>query len=64
MLCQAIDRDNSGSIDPRELSKLGGSMSEKKLEALMNKLDKDGDGKITLKEFRVLFKHVDNDDEN
>ena len=39
-------------------------MSEKKLEALMNKLDKDGDGKITLKEFRVLFKHVDNDDDN
>ena len=56
---QAIDKDNSGSIDPSELSKLGGSMSKKKLAALMNKLDKDGDGKITLKEFRALFKEIE-----
>ena len=34
-------------------------MSKKKLAALMNKLDKDGDGKIMLKEFRALFKEID-----
>ena len=36
-------------------------MNEEKLEALMNKLDKDNDGKITLKEFRVLFKQIDDE---
>ena len=55
---QAIDKDNSGSIDSSELSKLGGNMSKEKLEALMTKLDTDGDGKITLEEFRGLFKQV------
>ena len=57
-LFQAIDKDNSGSIDSSELSKLGGNMSKEKLEALMSKLDTDGDGKITLEEFRGLFKQV------
>ena len=33
-------------------------MSKAKLEALMTKLDTDGDGKITLDEFRGLFKQV------
>ena len=55
---QAIDKDNSGSIDPGELSKLGGGMSKEKLAKLMAKLDTDGDGKITLEEFRVLFKQM------
>ena len=40
---------------------MGGKMSKKKLAALMNKLDKDGDGKITLEEFRGLFKEIDNE---
>ena len=31
------------------------AMSKKKCEALMKKLDTDGDGKITLDEFRALF---------
>ena len=33
------------------------SLFQKKTEALMAKLDADGDGKITLEEFRELFKH-------
>ena len=55
-----------------ELGKLGTKMNQvidrnyhishrksfqKKTEALMAKLDADGDGKITLEEFRELFKH-------
>ena len=56
---QAIDKDNSGSIDSSELSKLGGgNMSKEKVEKLMTKLDTDGDGKITLEEFRGLFKQM------
>merc|ERR1712113_1056064 len=54
---KAIDRDNSGFITMAELGKLGTKMNQKKTEALMAKLDADGDGKITLEEFRELFKH-------
>ena len=57
-IIQAIDKDNSGSIDASELSKLGGGMSKEKLEKLMAKLDTDGDGQITLDEFRGLFKQM------
>ena len=38
-----------------ELKNLG-NMSMVRTEALMDKLDTDGDGKITLSEFRELFK--------
>ena len=41
-----------------ELGQLSGNMSKKKVEALMAKLDTDGDGKITLEEFRGLFKEI------
>ena len=37
------------------MRKLTGDMNQKQLNALMKKLDKDGDGQITLEEFRVLF---------
>ena len=33
-------------------------MSKEKLDKLMAKLDTDGDGKITLEEFRGLFKQM------
>jgi Ca2+-binding EF-hand superfamily protein len=53
---KAIDKDGSGFIDVSELAKLGGGkMKESHQAALMHKLDKDGDGKITLEEFRLLF---------
>ena len=45
-------------MDKNELSKLGGNLNTEKVSALMNKLDKDGDGKITLEEFRGLFKQA------
>ena len=35
-----------------------GDMNQKQLNALMKKLDKDGDGQITLEEFRVLFSEI------
>jgi Ca2+-binding EF-hand superfamily protein len=35
---------------------MGGKMDGDKARALMTKLDKDGDGKINLQEFRTLFK--------
>jgi len=53
---KAIDKDGSGYITVGELGKLG-NMDAAKTEALMEKLDRDRDGKITLSEFRELFKH-------
>merc|ERR1712106_541338 len=54
---KAIDRDHSGYITIGELGKLGNKMNQEKTVALMEKLDTNGDGKITLSEFRELFKH-------
>ena len=54
---QAVDRDNSGYITVGELSMLGGGkLDQEKRTALMDKLDTDGDGRISLTEFRKLFK--------
>ena len=54
---QAVDRDNSGYITVGELGMLGGGkLGNTKTEALMDKLDTDKDGRISLEEFRKLFK--------
>ena len=54
---QAVDGDNSGYITVGELGKLGGGkLDHTKTEALMDKLDTDKDGRISLDEFRKLFK--------
>jgi len=54
---KAVDKDNSGYISVGELGMLGGGkLDHTKTEALMDKLDTDKDGRISLDEFRKLFK--------
>ena len=54
---QAVDKDNNGYITVGELGMLGGGkLDHTKAEALMDKLDTDKDGRISLPEFRKLFK--------
>ena len=54
---KAVDKDNSGYITVGELGMLGGGkLDHTKTEALMDKLDTDKDGRISLEEFRKLFK--------
>jgi len=51
----ALDKDNSGYISSKELRKLSAKLSEEELQGLMMKLDSDGDGQLSLEEFKVLF---------
>merc|ERR1711874_335418 len=51
----ALDRDNSGYISAKEMRKLSAKLSEEELNALMVKLDSDGDGVLSFEEFKVLF---------
>ncbi|XP_075409296.1 calmodulin-like protein 3 [Tenrec ecaudatus] len=50
-----VDTSGDGAIDAKELGqalqKLGKNLSEEELKALISKVDKDGDGRISLQEF-------------
>lgn len=55
-----FDRDGSGYIQARELEdimqQMGRRFNKQEVEAMVNSLDKSGDGKISFDEFVVLFK--------
>jgi hypothetical protein len=68
-LFDRIDRDQSGSIERKDLEThlsdlgiggglLGGSILKKAVNAVLTKLDADGDGSITWQEFVVGGKHL------
>jgi len=60
---RAIDKDDSGYIDPDEfreaLQKLVGDFPEEFLQNLLAHFDVDGDGKINLEELLNLLAFVD-----
>ena len=57
---QISDEDNSGSIDVTELKYLmlsfGQKLSDKKINKLLKKIDKNQDGQIDYDEFKVFIK--------
>ena len=56
----SLDKDKSGSIDKKELSKgLFNIIPEKHLASIIKIFDKDGDGKISYEEFKKVMKKVD-----
>lgn len=55
-----FDRDGSGYIQTRELEEImqqmGRRFNKEEVDAMINSLDKSGDGKISFDEFVILFK--------
>ena len=61
----ALDKDKSGHIDKKELSKgFFNIIPQKQLDSIVKMLDKDGDGKISYDEFKAVMKKVDGGKKN
>lgn len=60
-----FDRDNSGTLDTKELASLckylGSTLTLNELESALFILDKNGDGKIQLQEFLAFWRNRDED---
>ena len=56
-----FDTDKSGSIDRKELKrlmkKLGQTLTEGELDAMMDEVDENGDGVISFEEFKALMQN-------
>ena len=56
-----FDTDKSGSIDRKELKrlmkKLGQTLTEGELDAMMDEVDENGDGEISFEEFKALMQN-------
>lgn len=64
-LFSALDKDKSGHIDKKELSKgLFNIIPEKQLDSVIKIFDKDGDGKISYDEFKKVMKKIDGGGKN
>ncbi|ESO82205.1 hypothetical protein LOTGIDRAFT_237106 [Lottia gigantea] len=58
---EAIDTDGSRTLDSKEIQKVfescGHKVNETQVKQIIQKLDKDGDGKINIDEFLKMFGH-------
>merc|ERR1712070_340012 len=56
---KVFDTDNNGSIDKKELKrllkKLGQTLTDAELDAMMNEVDTNGDGEISFEEFKEMM---------
>ena len=57
-LFNAVDTDNSGAIDEKELSAICPDLSPDEVHYIFHELDVDGDGEITMAEFSDGFKGI------
>ena len=57
-LFRAVDTDNSGTIDERELSAICPDLTEDEVHYVFGELDVDGDGEISLEEFSKGFQDI------
>lgn len=49
---KALDKDNSGYISEKELTKLSSRLTDEDMGVILKKFDVDGDGKLSFEEFR------------
>jgi len=56
----SFDKDDSGFIDKKDIVEITkGMLPESSINMIMNFVDKSGDGKIDLKEFKTVMKKVE-----